>query len=261
MIESHAEHWTKMGNGMNGRLEGLTVFVTAAGAGIGLASARACWREGATVWATDRSPAKMPAWPDDPRWIVRRLDVTDDAAMQKLMMEAGKIDVLFCNAGWVPNGTVLEASDEDWERAFSINVRSMFVAIRMALPGMIEAGEGRIITMASVVSSIKGARNRAVYGATKAAVIGLTRSVAVDFADRGITAVAVCSGVVDTPSMRRRIADSPDPAAAKKAFMARHPVGRFASAEEIAELMVYLASPEARFMTGTEVIIDGGWSG
>lgn len=246
---------------MSGRLEGLTVFVTAAGAGIGLAAARACWREGATVWATDRSPGKMPDWPADPRWIVRRLDVTDDAAVRAVVAEAGAIDVLFSNAGWVPHGTILDATDEDWDRAFAINVRSMFVTIRAALPGMIEREGGRIITMASVVSSIKGTRNRAVYGATKAAVIGLTRSVAADFADRGITAVAVCPGVVDTPSMRQRIAGSPDPEAAHRTFQARHPVGRFAKPEEIAALIVYLASRESCFMTGTEVIIDGGMSG
>ena len=246
---------------MTGRLEGLTVFVTAAGAGIGLASARACWREGATVWATDRRPAKMPDWPADPRWIVRRLDVTEDRAVRAAVAEAGAIDVLFSNAGWVPSGTILDATDEDWERAFAINVRSMFVTIRAVLPEMIKQGGGRIITMASVVSSVKGTRKRAVYGATKAAVIGLTKAVAADFADQGITAVAVCPGVVDTPSMRQRIAGSPDPQAARRAFQARHPVDRFAAAEEIAELIVYLASRESRFMTGTEVIIDGGMSG
>lgn len=246
---------------MTSRLDGLTLFVTAAGAGMGLAAARACWREGATVWATDRSPEKMPDWPADRRWIVRKLDVTDDAAVRAAVAEAGTIDVLFSNAGWVPHGTILDASEEDWRRAFEVNVRSMFVLIRAALPGMIERSSGRIITMASVVSSIKGARNRAVYGATKAAVIGLTKSIAIDFADRGITAVAVCPGVVDTPSMRGRIEGSPDPEAARRAFAARHPVGRFAAPEEIAELIVYLASPDSRFMTGTEVVIDGGMSG
>jgi 2-keto-3-deoxy-L-fuconate dehydrogenase len=243
---------------MGGRLQGRTVFVTAAGAGIGLAAARACWREGARVWATDRTPAKMPDWPEDPRWIVRRLDVTQDAAVRAKVQEAGAIDVLFANAGWVPHGTILDASEEDWERAFAVNVRGMIVTIRAVLPRMLERGEGRIITMASVVSSIKGARNRAIYGATKAAVIGLTRSVAVDFAQAGITAVAVCPGVVDTPSMQRRIEESGDPDAARKLFEARHLLRRFASPEEIGELIVYLASPDARFMTGTEVIIDGG---
>jgi 2-keto-3-deoxy-L-fuconate dehydrogenase len=245
---------------MSGRLKGLTVFVTAAGAGIGLAAARACWREGATVWATDRTPGKMPDQPADERWRVRRLDVTDDAGVRAAIAEAGAIDVLFSNAGWVPHGTIVEASEEDWRRAFEVNVRSMFVLIRAALPGMIERGGGRIITMASVVSSIKAARSRAVYGASKAAVIGLTKSVAVDFADRGITAVAVCPGVVDTPSMRQRIEDSPDPQAARRSFQARHPVGRFASPEEVAELIVHLASPASRFMTGTAVVIDGGMS-
>ncbi len=246
---------------MAGRLEGLTVFVTAAGAGIGLAAARACWREGAIVWATDRSPAKMPQWPADPRWIVRRLDVTEDEAVEATVAEAGAVDVLLSNAGWVPHGTILDATDEDWERAYAINLRGMVVMIRAVLPGMLQRGEGRIITMASVVSSIKGVRKRAVYGATKAAVIGLTKSVAADFADRGITAVAVCPGAVDTPSMRERIARSPDPETARRAFVARHPVGRFATAEEIAELIVHLASRESRFMTGTEVIVDGGMSG
>ena len=246
---------------MAGRLEGLTVFVTAAGAGIGLAAARACWREGATVWATDRSPGKMPDWPADRRWIVRRLDVTEDEAVQATVAEAGAIDVLFGNAGWVPHGTILDATDEDWDRAFAINVRGMFITIRAALPGMLARGEGRIITMASVVSSVKGVRKRAVYGATKAAVIGLTRSVAADFAGQGITAVAVCPGAVDTPSMRERIARSADPEAARRAFVARHPVGRFATPEEVAALIVYLASRESRFLTGTEVVIDGGMSG
>jgi 2-keto-3-deoxy-L-fuconate dehydrogenase len=237
---------------MSGRLEGLTVFVTAAGAGMGLAAARACWREGATVWATDRSPAKMPDWPADPRWIVRKLDVTEDAAVRAVVTEAGPIDVLFSNAGWVPHGTILDATDEDWERAFEVNVRSMFVLIRAALPGMIERGGGRIITMASVISSIKGTRNRAVYGATKAAVIGLTKSLGKELATTNVRVNCITPAVIETEILEQATPET-------RAYMvSRIPMGRPGKSEEVAALVNWLASDDCSFSTGAVFDISGG---
>ena len=237
------------------RLAGKTVFVTAAGQGIGRASALAFLAEGARVVATDLDAGKLDGLDGAERFA---LDVTDPDAIAAAAERAGPVDALFNCAGYVAVGTVLECEPEDWERSFAINVRSMFDAVRAFLPGMIARGGGRVVNMASVAGSLKGIRSRAAYGATKAAVIGLTKSVAADYIGKGITCNAVCPGTVDTPSLGERIAAFDDPEAARRDFIARQPMGRLAEAGEIAKLVVYLASDEAAFVTGQAIAIDGG---
>jgi len=242
---------------MTGRLSGKTALVTAAGQGIGRAAALAFVREGARVYATDIDAAKL-ATLDGVQ--PRRLDVTDGTAISVLATELGAIDVLFNCAGFVHHGTVLECSDADWDFSWNLNVRSMYRMIQAFLPAMLAAGGGSIINMASVASSVIGAPNRFVYGVTKAAVIGLTRSIAADFVARGIRCNVVCPGTIETPSLEGRMQAQGDYTAARAEFVARQPSGRIGTAEEVAELIVYLASDAAAFMTGSVLTIDGGWS-
>jgi 2-keto-3-deoxy-L-fuconate dehydrogenase len=242
------------------RLNGKVCVVTAAGQGIGAATAQAFAREGATVWATDLDEAKLVALEGTPGVRCARLDVLDKAAIGGLAQETGAIDVLFNCAGHVHHGSVLDATDEQWRFAFDLNVRSMFWTIQAFLPGMLEKGAGSIVNMSSAASSVKGAALRFVYGTTKAAVVGLTKSIAVDYVSRGIRCNAICPGTVQTPSLDDRIASLGGGPDARRFFLQRQPTGRFGSAEEIAALAVYLASDEAAFTTGTVNVIDGGWS-
>jgi 2-keto-3-deoxy-L-fuconate dehydrogenase len=239
------------------RLKDKVCVITAAGQGIGAATARAFAREGATVWATDVDPAKLQGLEGAK---LRRLDVLDKPAIAALAQEAGPVDVLFNCAGHVHHGSVLDASDEQWQFAFELNVRSMFWTIRAFLPGMLQKGGGSIINMSSAASSVKGAALRCIYGTTKAAVIGLTKSVAVDYVGKNIRCNAICPGTVQTPSLDERIATLGGGPEARQFFLQRQPTGRFGSAEEIAALAVYLASDESAFTTGTVSVIDGGWS-
>lgn len=239
------------------RLAGKTALITAAGQGIGRASAEAFIAEGATLFATDVDPAKVADIEGATNFA---LDVTDAASIAAAFERTGPVDILFNCAGYVANGAVLACERDDWDRSFAINVDSMFMMINAYLPGMIENGGGRIVNMASVASSIKGVLNRAAYGATKAAVIGLTKSVAADYVAHGVTCNAVCPGTVDTPSLGERINAFDDPVEARKMFIDRQPMGRLARADEIASLVVYLASDEAEFMTGQAIAIDGGIS-
>ena len=249
---------------MAGRLAGKRALVTAAAQGIGRATALAFAAEGASVLATDIAEDRLAALAGG-RIATRRLDATDEAAITALADELGPLDVLFNCAGFVHHGTVLDATPADWDFSFRLNVRSMFLTIRAFLPKMIEAGGGSIINMSSGASSIKGVPNRCAYGATKAAVIGLTQSVAADFVAAGIRCNAICPGTVQTPSLDERIAAAGalvpgGVAAARQTFIDRQPLGRLGTAEEIAALAVYLASDESRFTTGTTQVIDGGWS-
>lgn len=242
------------------RLKGKVCVVTAAGQGIGAATARAFAREGGTVWATDLDAAKLGALADIAGIHTRKLDVLDKAAIAALAAETGPIDVLFNCAGFVHHGTVLDATDEQWQFAFDLNVRSMFWTIQAFLPGMLDKGGGSIVNMSSAASSVKGAALRFIYGTTKAAVIGLTKSVAVDYVSKGIRCNAICPGTVQTPSLDERIGALGGGKDAKQFFLQRQPTGRFGSAEEIAALATYLASDEAGFTTGTVNVVDGGWS-
>jgi len=242
------------------RLKDKTCVVTAAGQGIGAATARAFAKEGATVWATDVDAGKLKALAGVPGVRTQALDVLDKAAIAALTGQTGAIDVLFNCAGFVHHGSILEATDEQWQFAFDLNVRSMFWTIQAFLPGMVGKGSGSIVNMSSAASSVKGAALRFVYGTTKAAVIGLTKSVAVDYVGKGIRCNAICPGTVQTPSLDERIGALGGGADAKQFFLQRQPTGRFGSAEEIAALAVYLASDEAGFTTGTVNVIDGGWS-
>jgi 2-keto-3-deoxy-L-fuconate dehydrogenase len=246
---------------MTDRLSGKRALITAAAHGIGRASAIAFAREGARVLATDIDEAGLASLAqEEPRIATTRLDVRDDAAVARLAAAEPVIDVLFNCAGYVHGGTILDCKDADWDLAFDLNVRSMFRTIRAWLPGMLERGKGSIVNMASAASSVKGAPNRFVYGTTKAAVIGLTKAVAADYVGKGIRCNAICPATVDTPSLRQRIASAGDPEVAHRAFLARQPMGRFATAEEIAALVLYLASDEAGFTTGIAHVIDGGWT-
>ena len=240
------------------RLKGKTVLVTAAGQGIGYASVLAMAAEGAQVWATDVNEKLLERYAGVANVRTARLDVLDKEAIGAFFKSLPALDVLFNCAGVVHNGTALDASDKDLEFAFNLNVRAQFWTIQAALPGMLAAGRGSIINMASVCSSMKGLPNRFVYGTTKAAVLGLTKSVAADFVARGIRCNAVCPGTVDTPSLGERINANEDPDAARKAFIARQPMGRLAQAEEIAPVVVFLASDESVFATGQAFTVDGG---
>lgn len=244
------------------RLKGKTVLVTAAGQGIGRASVLAMAAEGAEVWATDVNESLLANYAGVVNVHTRRLDVLDKADIQRAVAELPALDVLFNCAGVVHNGSALQASDEDLDFAFRLNVRAQMWAIQAALPRMLAnndgQGRGSIINMASVCSSMKGLPNRFVYGTTKAAVLGLTKSVAADYVGQGIRCNAVCPGTVDTPSLGERINANADPEAARKAFIARQPMGRLAQAEEIAPVVVFLASDESVFATGQAFTVDGG---
>ena len=239
-----------------GRLSGKTALVTAAAQGIGKASAELFAREGARVIATDVNEALLTQVEGCE---TRRLDVLDPEAIKALGAELGAIDVLFNCAGFVHSGTILDCDEQAWAFSNDLNVNAMYRMIRAFLPAMLEAGAGSIVNMASVASSIKGVPNRFAYGATKAAVIGLTKAVAADFVGQGVRCNAICPGTVETPSLNQRLADTGDYEAARAAFTARQPMGRLGQPEELAQLALYLASDESSFTTGQIHIIDGGW--
>lgn len=243
------------------RLEGKTALVTAAGQGIGKASALAMAAEGAQVWATDVNEKLLAAYEGVPNIHALALNVLDKAAIARVIADMPALHVLFNCAGFVHAGSILQATDEEWEFAFNLNVRSQYWTIQAALPKMLAnnggQGSGSIINMASVVS-LKGLPNRFVYGASKAAVIGLTKSVAADFVTQGIRCNSICPGTVDTPSLQDRINVFEDPVEARKNFVARQPMGRLAQAHEIAPLVTFLASDESAFVTGQSYSIDGG---
>ncbi len=245
---------------MSGRLEGRRALVTAAGQGIGRATTLAFLREGAFVVATDVNEHALSTLPKEDRLGKAKLDVTDSAAIEAVVSAGGPFDVLFNCAGFVHHGTVLEGTEKDFDFAIDLNVKAMWRTIRCVLPGMLSLGKGSIVNMSSVASSVKAAPNRCVYMTTKAAVIGLTKSVAADFVTRGVRCNAVCPGTVQTPSLDDRIRSQPDPEKARAAFIARQPMGRLGTAEEIAELIVHLASDESSYTTGAIHVIDGGWS-
>jgi len=242
------------------RMQGKTALVTAAAQGIGRAIVEKMVAEGASVWATDINMGLLSELDGAERITTRKLDVTDVAAVQAVAAEVGPLDALVNCAGFVHNGTILECDEEDYNRSFDLNVRGAYRMIRATLPGMLESGGGSIVNISSVASSIAGVPNRFIYGTTKAAVLGLTKSVARDFVDKGVRCNAICPGTVDTPSLQDRINSFPDPEQARKDFVARQPMGRLGTAEEIASLALYLASDEAAFVSGEWVVIDGGMS-
>ncbi len=247
---------------MAGRLAGKTALVTAAGQGIGRAIAEAFVAEGAKVWATDLDPAKMQGLSGAE---LRKLDVLSNEAVAVLAAETGPLDILVNAAGYVHHGTVLECSDRDWDFSFDLNVKSMHRTIKAYVPSMLEQGRGSIVNIASGAGSVRGIPNRYVYGATKAAVIGLTKAVAADFIKRGIRANAICPGTIQSPSLDERIAAQAEASGqavetVRQVFIDRQPMGRLGTAEEIAWLAVYLASDEASYTTGQIHLADGGFA-
>jgi 2-keto-3-deoxy-L-fuconate dehydrogenase len=247
------------GGGMGGRLAGKRALVTAAGAGIGRASALAMAAEGAEVLATDIAPEALESL-TAPGLTTQVLNVRDPAAIATTIAGAGRIDILFNCAGYVATNTAATCDDEAWAFSLDLNLTAMFRMCRAVLPGMVAQGGGSIINMASVVSSVIGAPNRFVYGVTKAGVIGMTKSIACDFVAQGVRCNAICPGTVDTPSLQERMRASGDYETARRAFLARQPTGKLAQAGDIAGLVVFLASDEAAFVTGHAHVIDGGWS-
>ncbi|HLU14589.1 MAG TPA: SDR family oxidoreductase [Burkholderiaceae bacterium] len=250
---------------MTNRLEGKRALVTAAAQGMGRATAIAFAAEGAQVFATDLDFDRLKSLNDVPGCEIRLLDVTKPAQIQALVTDIGGVDVLFNCAGYVSSGTILDCDQDEWDLSFRVNVTSMYHMVRSFLPAMLAQGYGNIINMASAVSSIKGVPNRFAYGATKGAVIGLTKAIAADFIDQGIRCNAICPGTIDSPSLRERIESlaglsGKTEEEIRKEFIARQPLGRLGTPQEVAALAVYLASDESAFVTGTTQIIDGGWS-
>jgi 2-keto-3-deoxy-L-fuconate dehydrogenase len=242
-------------------LAGKTALITAAGQGIGRATALMFASAGSTVWATDINEAALSALEKENAAIrTRVLDVRSAASVERMAGETGTLDILFNCAGYVHHGNILACSEKDWEFSFDLNVTSMYRTCRTFLPAMAAARRGSIINMSSVASSIKGAPNRFVYGTTKAAVIGMTKSIAADFVSQNIRCNAICPGTVETPSLEERIAAQGDVEKVRAAFVARQPMGRLGTAEEIAAAALYLASDESAFLTGQMLVIDGGWS-
>lgn len=243
---------------MAGRLAGKTAFITAAGQGIGRATALAFAREGAKVWATDVNAKTLADLEGKDGIRTRVLDVLDEAAVAKAAAEVGQLDILFNCAGFVAHGSILDCSNKDWDFSFNLNVRSMFWVTKAFLPGMLKKGGGSIINMSSIASSVKGLPNRFAYGATKAAVVGLTKSIAADYVKQGIRCNCIGPGTVDTPSLGDRISAFADPVQARKDFIARQPMGRLGKVEDITGILVFLASDESQFATGNMYSIDGG---
>jgi len=243
------------------RLTGKKILVTAAARGIGRASVEAMLREGADVIATDLDQNELDQLSSQHSALTcRRLDVTDNDEVANCASETGRIDVLFNCAGFVHHGSILDATEEEWNFAFDLNVNAMFRTIRAFLPAMLEQGSGSIINMSSLASSVKGVPVRCAYGASKAAVIGLTKSVAADYVTQGIRCNAICPGTVQSPSLEDRIRAQGDYETVKKQFIERQPMGRLGTAEEIAALVIYLASSESAYTTGQAHVIDGGWA-
>ncbi len=246
---------------MGGRLAGKTAIVTSAGQGIGRASAIAMAQEGAKVWATDIREDLLKTLPAEQSGIETFvLDVLKQDQVDAAAKRVGVPDILFNCSGFVHAGTIMETDDKAWDFSFDLNVKAHYRMIKVFMPGWLARGQGTIINMASAASSIKGVPNRFVYGATKAAVIGMTKALAADFTSKGIRVNAICPGTVDSPSLNQRLQATGDYEAAKSAFISRQPMGRMARASEIGALVVYLASDESAFVTGQTFIIDGGWS-
>jgi 2-dehydro-3-deoxy-L-fuconate 4-dehydrogenase len=246
---------------MGGKLDGKVALVTAAGQGIGRATAVAFADAGANVWATDINEPLLAALSQErPKIQTRRLDVREARDIENYADELGTLDVLFNCAGYVHHGTILDCSEKDWDLSFDINIKSMYRTCRAFLPAMLKAGKGSIINVSSAVSSIRAVPNRFAYGSTKAAVIGLTKAIAADFIRSGVRCNAICPGTVQSPSLEQRIAAQSDVEEARSGFIARQPMGRLGRPEEIAALAVYLASDESTYTTGQVHIIDGGFS-
>jgi 2-keto-3-deoxy-L-fuconate dehydrogenase len=246
---------------MPGQLEGKMALITAAAQGIGRATAIRFEAEGASVLATDINAISLDTLRiEHPAIRTRILDVRDSEAIEAVAKEIGSLDVLFNCAGFVHQGSVFECTEEDWNFSLDVNVSSMYRTCRAFLPGMLARGKGSLINMSSIVSSLKGAPNRFAYAVTKAAVIGLTKSIAADFVTEGIRCNALCPGTVDTPSLEGRIASMGDAEKVRPSFVARQPMGRLGRPEEIAAAALFLASDESEFMTGQTLVIDGGWS-
>jgi len=247
------------------RLQGKTIVVTAAGQGIGRATVLAMAREGATIWATDINPELLKSYAGIANIKTSVLNVLKTADVEAFAAKVGNIDVLFNCAGFVHQGDILNLSEADWDFSMDLNVKSMYRTIRAFVPGMLAQGHGSVINMASAASNIKGAPNRVIYSASKAAVIGLTRALAADYVSRGVRFNAICPGTIESPSLGERIQAVSNQSGktideAREQFVARQPIGRIGKAEEIAYLAIYLASDESAFTTGTSQIIDGGWS-